>query len=775
MLRNLSFLFIFLFIQTTIFGQDSIVVYYNRDFHGQRPKLGLVLSGGGAKGIAHVGVLRIMDRVGLKPDYITGTSMGSIVGGLYAIGYSPDSLEELIDKQDWTEVLSNKLNLLNVNMEEKWDYGEYIAEFPFSGWKPSLPAGAIKGQELELLFNKLTISVASDTNFDDFYIPFRAVAVDILTGEPYVFKSGNLALAMRSSMSIPTIMDPVKYRGMLLVDGGLVNNFPVNVCKEMGADIIIGVYTGGELMPEEKLNSLFNILKQSSLLAGIKNAEKQRENVDLYIEPYLSDLSSADFNNATTISDRGYQAASRKFADFKKMALFFEQFPENEKPLPNLADSVFVVDKKFNIEGSSTLNEKIIHNAFDDSETAKWLKSNDIKSQIDNIYGTRLFKKITYEYIPVPNNDSALVLNYNIQKDNDKYLTLAFQYKSESSFGLNIGFKYRNFLIRGSKLDVKFRLSDYPALRFRYFTYVGYKIKNGLALNYDYKTNSLIFYDGVSRVGDYRMNYGNFGFTYYHYLNLKSEYYLGVAKRRIAYHKNIDIDNLYFKDILSLSNNFIVGFKRNTLDKKYFSDRGSELVVGGSLYWRNYNIYYYEPDSLVFNPELPSSVTDTNKSIIRFRLGYNVFSKISSKLVLENNFNILASLNADYNTLNSHWVGGVNVDDRYQYAFWGLPENYDLFNNGWIYRIGLRYNFYDKLYISAKANLMFSAVDITKIFDSSNDQDAIDSYVGYYDNYLFGSGLQLSYESMIGPVSVTVTKASNSSKYWWHVLFGYRF
>lgn len=360
-------LILIVFCVPEFFGQDSLTVYYKRDFKGKRPKIGLVLSGGGAKGMAHVGVLKVMERAGIKPDYITGTSMGSIVGGLYSIGFSADSLEKLVGTQDWSALLSNKMEFRHVNIEEKRDYGEYIAEFPIYGWKPQLPQGAIKGQELELLFNKLTVSVAGDTNFASYHIPFRAVSVDMITGEPYIFKSGNLATAMRASMSIPSIMDPVKYKGMLLVDGGLITNFPVQECIDMGANIVIGVYTGGELLPEEKLNSLYALLKQSSFLWGIKNAEKERKYVDIYIEPYLSDQSAADFMAGEVIMDRGFQAASQRYADFKKLADFMNNYPDPITKEVRLMDSVHIAANGITVISDTNKYVNIFDNEFKSS------------------------------------------------------------------------------------------------------------------------------------------------------------------------------------------------------------------------------------------------------------------------------------------------------------------------------------------------------------------------------------------------------------------------
>ncbi len=772
--------FIFLFAIILSYGkhtysQDSIVVYYNRNFKGERPKLGLVLSGGGAKGMAHVGVLKVMEDVGLKPDYITGTSMGSIVAGLYAIGISPDSMQNLMEHQDWNSVLSNKQDFRRVNMEEKWDYGEYIAEFPIYGWKPNLPQGAIRGQELELLFNKLTVSAAGDTIFDDFPIPYRAVAVDVLKGKVYVFKTGNLAVAMRSSMSIPTIMDPVKYRGMLLVDGGLMKNFPVDVCKEMGADVIIGVYTGGQLLPEEKLNTLFNILKQSSLMAGIKDSEKQKKSVDLFVEPKLSDLSAADFDKASIIIDRGYKAAIGKKDDFKRMAAYFNKFPAAVSKKIVLKDSVKIDSQQIYMLNENPRYKRIIANVLKTRDVNKWITPDIISRKIETLYGTRLFRKLSYEFLPSSKNDSALILRYKVEKERNKYLTFALEYKSESKIGLNVGVKYRNLLIPGSKLDLKFRISEYPAARFRYFTYLGYKTNYGMAAEYNFRVNNINFYTANNLTGKY-VGYNNIGeVNFYRFLGVNAALSLGGGTSNSIYKRVVDIDNQYFYKIQNQHNFLKLDYKRNYLDKKYFSNSGSLFELKSRFFMGSKDTYYIDIDSLLAHSESPKYITDTISSYLKIGFNYIKYIPLWHKLVMENSLNVLLSINSPFSQLNSAWIGGVNNYRPNEYEFWGLPEYSNLFSNGWIYRIGLRYNFYDKLYLSAKVNAMFSAQNSLYLFDASDNDHAIDSYVGYYDNYLVGGGLQLSYESIIGPIRVTVAKSSLYSTLIWHILIGYKF
>ena len=280
---NISFittLIFMLFLSPIVKAQKTVI---NKEI--KRPKIGLVLSGGGAKGLAHVGVLKVLEELNIHPDYITGVSMGSIVGGLYSIGFTPDSIKKMISVQDWGLVLSNKVGLRQINIEEKHEYGEYIAEFPLKGIVPQMPSGAIKGHELELLFDKLTWTASKDTSFDEFPIPFRCVAVDMLTGDPHVFKSGSLTLAMRASMSIPTIMEPIKYEDMLLVDGGLVNNFPVDVAKDWGADIIIGIDVQDTLRTRKGLKSVINVMAQINNYRTIEDMVKKSKNTDIYIPP----------------------------------------------------------------------------------------------------------------------------------------------------------------------------------------------------------------------------------------------------------------------------------------------------------------------------------------------------------------------------------------------------------------------------------------------------------------------------------------------------------
>ena len=215
-----------------------------------RKKVGVVLSGGGAKGMAHIGVLKVIEKAGIPIDYVVGTSMGSIIGGLYSIGYSPEQLDSMVRRQDWTFLLSDKIPRSEQNLSERDASQKYVFSIPFGkGVKAEVFGGLIRGQNLANLFSELTIGYHDSINFNKLPIPFACVSENIVNGNEVNFHEGVLATAMRASMAIPGVFTPVRLDSMVLVDGGVVNNYPVNVARAMGADLIIGVDVQSELKP----------------------------------------------------------------------------------------------------------------------------------------------------------------------------------------------------------------------------------------------------------------------------------------------------------------------------------------------------------------------------------------------------------------------------------------------------------------------------------------------------------------------------------------------
>ena len=260
-----------------------------------RPKVGLVLSGGGARGFAHIGTLKMLDSLEIPVDYIAGTSMGGIIGALYAIGFSGVEIETIVRKTDWNEIFTDLPPRRELPWFQKTDQGKYAFEFDMQGMTPRPPSGLIFGQKISLLFSGFTFPYENIRDFTKLPTPFHCVAVNIETGDEVILKKGSLARAMRATMAIPSAFSPVDWGDSLLVDGGMINNMPVDVVRQMGADLVIAVDVGSPLRKREQLQSAISVLEQSIALMGLERWKHNRRQADLYIRPALEDHGLADF------------------------------------------------------------------------------------------------------------------------------------------------------------------------------------------------------------------------------------------------------------------------------------------------------------------------------------------------------------------------------------------------------------------------------------------------------------------------------------------------
>lgn len=293
------------------------------DAQTARKKVGVVLSGGGAKGMAHIGVLKVLERAGIPIDVVTGTSMGSIVGGLYAIGYNANSLDSIVREQDWNYVISDRENLHNQSLSDRQKQNTYVISTGLSiGKHDTTGGGLIRGKNLAELFNKLCIGYTDSLDFSrDLPIPFSCVATNIIDNSEVDFHSGHLPQAMRASMSIPAAFAPVRLGDMVLVDGGLRNNFPVDVAREMGAEIIIGVTVQGDAKEADEIGGTMSILSQ---IIDVNCKNKYEENIaitDLHIQVDTKGYGAASFTSAAidTLIRRGQEEALRHWDEIRAL------------------------------------------------------------------------------------------------------------------------------------------------------------------------------------------------------------------------------------------------------------------------------------------------------------------------------------------------------------------------------------------------------------------------------------------------------------------------
>jgi NTE family protein len=368
-----------------------------------RPRIGLALSGGGARGFAQIGVLQALEEYQIPIDIIVGTSMGSIIGGLYAAGYTPEQLKEISTNINWSEIMSDVPPRSNLFIGQKEEHGRAILRLRFKGLKPDIPQAISAGQKLISILTSLTLrsDYQISSNFDQLKIPFRAVACDLITGQKVVLNKGNLAEAMKASSAVPLLITPVAYDTMLLVDGGLVNNIPVNEVNEFDVDLIIAVDTVSKLRQREKIKAPWEIADQvTTIMQREKNAD-QRARADVLIQVDLNNLKSDNFQHVTEIINAGRSAAIDQISQIQHLI--------KSKSSNNISDSAYLL-KTYNIICDDPGLTEIAHDSIK-LRLAENISFNAISSTLSQIYRTGYFNDVRSECLC---EDSLLSIDFHL-------------------------------------------------------------------------------------------------------------------------------------------------------------------------------------------------------------------------------------------------------------------------------------------------------------------------------------------------------------------------
>ncbi|TXB63139.1 patatin-like phospholipase family protein [Phaeodactylibacter luteus] len=537
----------------------------------QRPKVGLVLSGGAAKGMAHVGVLKVLEEVGLEPDIITGTSMGSIIGGLYAIGYRSDTLEQLLANMDWDQVLSDRIDLRNVVFEEKDYFENQLFEIGYQDREFLPPTGLIFGHQIDNLLTSLTLPARNVKDFSQLPIAFRCVAADIVEGQPYPISSGNLAHAMRASMAIPTAFTPVIQDSVILIDGGLIRNFPVQEAKDLGADIIIGVYTGWVKADAKDLENFSTILLQSGFLLSVQDAEAQMPLVDLYIEPDLSGYSAQDFGQAREIIGQGEAAARKALPALRELSARLDQLGTTP-PKTVLVYPDSLCFEEIRVEGNQRYPEQEILGKFDIAP-GEFYSPTDINAQIDVLMGTNTFEKISFS-IEGSRGSPTLVLNCTERPPT--LFKMAVNYDNYSNAGFLFHARTRNALLAQSRLSATAAISENYRLFAEYLKYWGNSQVHSTRLLLGLTRDNIPIIQGDIRNEEYRLIEAFADLQFQKRLDRDVMASLGIQYEQLQFSPRVS-SAAPFRSLSYNNFNIHARLERNTLDRNIFPTSGTRL------------------------------------------------------------------------------------------------------------------------------------------------------------------------------------------------------
>jgi len=753
---SIYILTIFLLVPIYNFGQEK------------KPKVALVLSGGGAKGIAHIPLLQKLDSLGIVPDMVLGTSMGSIVGGLYAMGYSGDSIANIANNANWDELLGGVISLTKVSVEEKSEFEKYLIDLDLKEGKPKVNSSLLNDQTLREFLSTLTYPVYNVSDFDNLSIPYRAIATDIVNGKEVIMDKGSLALAMRASMSIPSVFRPVPYEGTLLVDGGVLNNFPTDVAKSMGADIIIGSDVGGGMAAIEELDNIATILFQTGMLtSNLKNPEHQK-NCDILVDhiPYLT-YSTGDFDKGKEIFEEGKIATGKNLEALVALAEKLKDFERKAHKLPEVKNE-FILDT-ISYTGISEANLELVKDRAN-IKTNVTYTVHDIVEGINRAMGTNLFSQITTNYIA---NGNKIGLQINGFEHSQHQIKGSLHYDTYRGVGVIFNYTGRNILGEASRIIATIDIAEQPRFRFAYqkifggdkswwwkSEVYGEELKQEIFIdgNYveDMRYRSIQFDNQINKNLNSLKSYVGLGLNY-QYTNLK-------PKTNPEFSENV-----YSLDLYKFNNiELYAQYMHNSFNEVFFATSGTYFnTTIARSFMKNVDLTYY-------NDALPAINGDTNgytKLALNFEKRLPIKNKITGIVGATGSFIFQDQLDLDeinfseYGYAAKYAIGGnLLIPKKDNYVFPGLYEGELNASQFLKLNLGMQFNPLNKIYVTPNFNIASVG------FGTFNDylDEAFTPNSEWQEHFetslLLSAGATISYNSFLGPINFDTSWVNDINK-----------
>lgn len=470
-----------LFVGLFVFSFQNILAQEQK-----RPKIGLVLSGGGAKGFAHIGVLKVLEEAGVKIDYIGGTSMGAVVGGLYASGYNATQIDSIFQTTNFDELLNDYIPRSSKSFYEKRNDESYALVLPFNKFRIGIPEALSKGIYNFNLLSRLTRNVRHVKDFNQLPTPFLCIATNIETGKQVLLNKGNLAQAMLASAAFPSLFSPIEIDGELLVDGGVANNYPIQEVRNLGADIIIGVNVQDDLLEKSQLRNATKILVQITNLQSIEKMKTKIKDTDIYINPDIKNYGVISFDKGKEIIRKGEEAA---FSVYEKIHVLADVHHQYNKPkLEIVKDSLHLIQIKTNRLNNFTKDYVFGKLRFKPGQKITY---EQLQSGINTINATENFNAISYSFESSQKGD-VLALNL-VENPTKTYLKFGLHYDDLFKSGVLVNLTNKNTLFKNDLASLDIVMGD----NFRYN--LDYYIDNGFNFSFGFKSQFNQFNKNISQ------------------------------------------------------------------------------------------------------------------------------------------------------------------------------------------------------------------------------------------------------------------------------------
>lgn len=717
------------------------------------PKVGLVLSGGGAKGFAHIGALKIIDSLGIKIDYIAGTSMGAIIGSLYATGYSGQQLEDLFNTVDFEELINDEFPRKTKSFYERENSEKYAVTLPFENFKINLPSGLSRGQNVYNLLYQLMLPVNDVRDFEELPIPFFCVATNIETGESLILDKGRLAEAVTASGALPSIFQPVVIGDKILIDGGVTNNFPIEELRSKGMDIIIGVDVQDDLRDRESLKTAPEILIQISNFRTINAMKDKVPLADIYIKPDIANFSVLSFNEGEDIIANGEVAARKNLEALN--AIKDSQTTPTNRPLLKIVDSIKI--KSITIDGNEKYTRAYLLGKLKlrGNET---LSYEDFKKRINNLIATNNFETFRYQLAPTDSINQYRLKGQIRESEATTFLKLGIHYDALYKSAILANITKKRLLFNNDLAALDIILGDNSRFNFDYFIDKGFYISLGLKSSYNQfnkNINPQLVLDEISPLlGDLnRVDAKLQDFTNQIYLQtlFRKDFSLrlgGEHKRLKITSETLFSDNQ--EDDFTFENTDYISLfgklKYDSYSHPFFPKRG--VYFSGDFHW-----YVSASD---FNADFrPFSIA---KADIGYAFSFS--NRLAFKTETRGGFKIGDN---STNTLAFALGGYANNFINNFYSFYGY-DFIDITGDSFVKAcFTLDYEWLNKHHILLAAN--YANVE-DRLFDTGNWLTSPD-----YSGYALGYSL----ETFLGPLEARYTYSPETGEDYWFFNLGFWF
>lgn len=709
----------------------------------ERPKVGLVLSGGGAKGLAHIGVLKAIEEAGVKIDYIGGTSMGAIVGGLYASGYNAAQIDSIFTVSDFDKLLKDYIPRSSKNFYEKENDERYALTLPFDNWKIGVPYAYSKGLNIYGLLNKLLHKDRHIRDFKQLETPFLCIATDIESGKQVLLDHGYLSQAIMASATFPSLFSPVLLEDKLLIDGGVVNNYPIDEVRKLGADIIIGVDVQDGLKSREDLKNATRILVQISNLQMMDKMKSKKDRTDIYIKPDISEYNVISFSDGEQIIKKGEEASFIVYEKLKALSTNYKK----PKLLKTETDTLGIAEIQINTLKNYTRAYIIGKLGF---RSGTKITYDQLKVGIDNLNATQNFSSLGYSFEETEKGD---IFRINLVENPIKsFLRFSLHYDNLYQSGVLVNLNKKKFLFKNDVASLDLILGDNLRYNLDYYIDNGFYWSFGFKSRYnsfnrnvvaDSQTSPLFGIDGLNSIN---LDFADFSNQAYVQTIFKQKFIVGAGvelKNIKITSETIDNDTSVFR-----SNNF-----------------GS---VFGHLKYDSLDHFYFPHEGWYFSGNVQSFLFSSRKE------NFTKFTYLKSELTrafpLSNHLTAIAKVEGGFsigegkNPYFDFILGGYgfhrinNFDYFYGYNFLSL------FGNSFVKStVTLDYRFYKKHHFNIAAN--YANVG-DKLFDSDAWLERPN-----YSGYAIGYGL----ETILGPVEIKHSWSPETRDHYTWFTIGYWF